>query len=454
MNKQILISDALSKLTQLGINYSVGQGTDVSIRCEFLDAGWGTGNKKISYETSAYLDENSQTIFMWEMTKEVGSGFSFGGDSESSFQSGATLFRKVKSVQYGPDGKAYEYTLDLGAIPKAFKDAAKQYGWKFKTVLKRDKASYPQGYAPFANVNQPQMAYGQASPQMPPMQQYTPQPAVPFQNQSFSGAVPPQSPPPAGNLQQNYMPPQQQPQYSNPQGSFYAQGRQNNTESKTGVLYWVLFTLLTLFDILMFAGGSGILFTALSAAILIVMFVLRKSISRGVIKPILCFVGAFILTFLIFAFTGTNGGNEANVSVGDGNIKKVAGFSFSFGSKDKPNVVKEGFARSVDQNTLKPIEKTKTFKPDDSIIYYSVLAKYLPEKTAVVAKWYYEGNLVMELGPDIMQNAIENHYYASELQRGEKLFPTGKYKIELIMSKDGKEIYKCSDEFIIDASKP
>jgi hypothetical protein len=51
--------------------------------------------------------------------------------------------RKVKSVQYGPDGKAYEYTLDLGAVSKLVKDIAKRHGWKFKTVLSRSKASYP-----------------------------------------------------------------------------------------------------------------------------------------------------------------------------------------------------------------------------------------------------------------------------------------------------------------------
>jgi glycine cleavage system H lipoate-binding protein len=40
----------------------------------------------------------------------------------------------VKNVQYGLDGKVYEYSLDLGAIPKTVKETAKQYGWKFKTV--------------------------------------------------------------------------------------------------------------------------------------------------------------------------------------------------------------------------------------------------------------------------------------------------------------------------------
>ena len=107
---------------------------------------------------------------MWEMTKETGHGLSFGGESGSSFQSGKTLFRKVKSVQYGPDGKAYEYTLDLGAIPKVVKEATKQHGWNFKTVLRRDKASWPAGYAPWAinneeTVRQSSGAFQQEQPQ-------------------------------------------------------------------------------------------------------------------------------------------------------------------------------------------------------------------------------------------------------------------------------------------------
>jgi hypothetical protein len=49
----------------------------------------------------------------------------------------------VKSTQYGAEGKVYEYELDLGAIPKAVKNIAKEGGWKFKTVLSKAKASYP-----------------------------------------------------------------------------------------------------------------------------------------------------------------------------------------------------------------------------------------------------------------------------------------------------------------------
>lgn len=142
--KQQIISEIKEKLGTLGIPAQVGSGTDIAINAEFLDAKWGTGSKKINYEALILANERERVVYMYEKTTETGSGPSFGMSAESSFQSGSTLFRKVKSVQYGPDGKAFEYTLDLGAIPKTVKEAAKRGGWKFKTVLKRNKAMYMQ----------------------------------------------------------------------------------------------------------------------------------------------------------------------------------------------------------------------------------------------------------------------------------------------------------------------
>jgi hypothetical protein len=85
---------------------------------------------------------------MWQKTGEISSGFSFGFSGGSYYQSGSTLFRKVKAVQYAPDGKVYEYNLNLGAIAEAAKSTAKRYGWKFKTVINRDKASYGENTTP------------------------------------------------------------------------------------------------------------------------------------------------------------------------------------------------------------------------------------------------------------------------------------------------------------------
>lgn len=145
--KQQILFKIRETLSALNVPAQYGNGADITISAEFLDARWSTGSKKIRYEASVFADEREQVVYMYEKTAESGQGLSFGMSGESSFQSGSTLYRKVKSIQYGPDGKAYEYALDLGAIPKAVKEAAKRDGWKFKTVLSKSKATYPAGYA-------------------------------------------------------------------------------------------------------------------------------------------------------------------------------------------------------------------------------------------------------------------------------------------------------------------
>ncbi len=162
MSKQSMIAEILPQFDKLGIPHQEGLGTDITIDCDFLDASWKTGNRKIKYDASIYFDESQQTVFMWELTKDTGAGISFGTSSESSFQSGTTLYRKVKSIQYGPDGKAYEFEIDLGAIPKTVKEAAKADGWKFKIVLKREKALNP--FANAQTLQQPQDPQNQESP--------------------------------------------------------------------------------------------------------------------------------------------------------------------------------------------------------------------------------------------------------------------------------------------------
>ena len=171
--KQQIFAEIISKISELNIPVQNGNVTDIAIAAEFLDASWSTGSKKISYEALVFLDEQQQTVFMYEKTTEIGQGFSFGSDNESTFQSGSTLYRKVKSVQYGLDGKIYEYTLNLGDIPKAVKEVAKQYGWKFKTVLNRSKAMYPVGTRQDKDDMEPQQQYQQ--PQQP--QQFSIPPA-------------------------------------------------------------------------------------------------------------------------------------------------------------------------------------------------------------------------------------------------------------------------------------
>ncbi|MGE5474153.1 MAG: zinc-ribbon domain-containing protein [Ignavibacteriales bacterium] len=308
MSKQEIIKVITEKIALLGVSFKTGVNTDTTITAELVDAGWSTGKKKINYESSIFVDQNSQTIFMWELTKEIGSGFSFGGDSESSFQSGTTLFRKVKSMQYGPEGKVFEYEFDLGAIPKAVKETAKQYGWKFKTVLKREKALWPAGYVQTQN-REVQMTNNEEVQQM----------AVPINsfctncgNKLSDVAV---FCPECGTKQRESIEQQtaskpQEP-YVKPQPTIenantVKQGCVNQAVTtqpikagKTSVIFWILFSLFALFDLVV-CKALGTIFSILSIIILIVLFTNRKSISKGFFKTLLWFVAAFIIMIVAY----------------------------------------------------------------------------------------------------------------------------------------------------------
>ncbi|NMM63426.1 hypothetical protein HBE96_12195 [Clostridium sp. P21] len=147
MDKQILISSVTSKLNKLGIKYSLGEETDISINCEFVNNLWKIGNEKIDYHVCAYFNEEVSTVLVWEMAKESSWGLSFAFENEASFQCGTAVCRIVKGIQYDDEGKAYEYSFDLSDIIRIFKYTAKENGWKFKTVIRKKKALYPVKYS-------------------------------------------------------------------------------------------------------------------------------------------------------------------------------------------------------------------------------------------------------------------------------------------------------------------
>lgn len=146
--RETLDKDIERRLKELGITPNRDTTTDWTIHQEFLDAGWSTGTKKIRYEASILINEADQTVYMHEKTHESGGGLSIGGEGETYTQRGTTLQRKVRSTHYGPEGKAYEIELNLGAIPEAVREAAKAAGYRFKTVLLKKKAQYPAGTVP------------------------------------------------------------------------------------------------------------------------------------------------------------------------------------------------------------------------------------------------------------------------------------------------------------------
>lgn len=141
MDKNEMIASIARQYQEIGIAHKIGGSSDISVDQELLDAKHPTGKIKIHYENAVLLNEKDKTIYFWELTKEIKSGFSFGFSSESFSQSGTTLSRKVKAIQYSTDGKAYEYDFDLGKLNQIVKQTAKENGWKFKVVLSKKKAT-------------------------------------------------------------------------------------------------------------------------------------------------------------------------------------------------------------------------------------------------------------------------------------------------------------------------
>lgn len=293
-----MVLDIQKGLQGIGVQAEVGQDTDLVIVQEFLDAKWSTGKKSISYEASIFISEQEKIVFMHEKTTEIGGGLSFGSGSESYSQSGTTLMRKVKSVQYGPEGKAYEIELNLGAIPKTVKEIALAAGYTFKTVVMKKKALYPAGYVPPVALDQ-QSAVDQ---ELPVESQEPESPAIP---------APPEIP---GTPATTEPIPKVEPPLAS----------STPAAPKGLVIATIGLGVLTLLWNL--ALGVSPIGWFLGAAIVVLFFSLSQTKGRGnLLKGILFFVGALILVFLVSVFTGdlsTEGSNNAESRAGQKSIEQ------------------------------------------------------------------------------------------------------------------------------------
>ena len=406
-NKHMMVTEAANALKELGVSYTLWEGTDVMIHSEFLDAAWGSGSKKIQYDASVLFDEAKQEIFMWEMTKESGSGISFGSSNESSFQTGKTLFRKVKSVQYGTDGKAYEINLDLGAITKVFKEIAKKYDWKFHTVLKKDKASYSE--------NQINETYDTFVPQKTSVR--TPEEEAESTDRSSYKT-------------------QSRKESLNPDRYQTANAKEHTMKKSNGILFWILFGVLAAFDILMIIGGSGTAFTIGALVVLGLLIVMRKFIGTGLIKTLIIFFLASLVTLVIFGLVAVPVDSETT-GESDGSTTEEAA--------SQSGAVSEGFSRTVDSTTLAPLLKTTTFTQLDEVIYFSVLCYEIPANAELMVKWYLNGELAIEVGPEVFPEGLKDQYYTTMLEKGDNPFPVGEYQVEFVISKDGAPIFTAVD---------
>ncbi len=412
--KQQILSEIGSKLSALGIPVQNGNGADITINTEFLDAGWSTGNKKISYEASVFANEQDNVIYMYEKTTEVGHGLSFGGGSGSSFQSGKTLFRKVKSVQYGLDGKAYEYTLDLGAIPKAVKETAKQYGWKFKTVLNKNKAMYPPGYVPaFApSAKQPVEQAPRASGgfcsncgmQLMESAKFCDRCGKPvgaaIRQTAAAPHLPPEQPQPAAAPAQ--------PQHGDPRGVFYA-AVPKKSRSKGGALGLIGFMLLGILLIVMLlaaesAPAGWVVSLVLFAA---AFFIQRKLKKKGcLLHFILWIITGFLLLAVLTIFT-------------------TGEFSFTAAALKNAHMT-----TAMDANG-KPADRVLSYSPNASELVAVAELRNAPANTKVKFVWrYITGDILIKEYIMDSGDSGANVYVFSNLTN-DKPWPEGKYRVDM-----------------------
>ena len=136
------IGAALSPLPQLSLTW--GGKTDLSITNELANANWGVGKKKVEYSAVLRLDAASQTVFFWEMIKESGRGLAalFSFKTETYRTDGMTRSGNVQETAYGPGGKLIDYTWDYGQVRQIIEAAVRSQGWRFETVLLKNKAMY------------------------------------------------------------------------------------------------------------------------------------------------------------------------------------------------------------------------------------------------------------------------------------------------------------------------
>ena len=321
----------------------------------------------------------------------------------------------MKSVQYGLDGKAYEYTLDLGAIPKAVKETAKQHGWKFKTVLNKNKAVYPAGYVPAL---------------VPPVKQAQPTGQTPNASGGFCsncgmplaggvkfcdkcgkpvGVTPQQSSatPPVTSVEPQYQQ-QSQPQYNNPQGQFYSEA-QRKSGGKGGTFGLIGFILLGILLIVMLAAGKATpAGWAISAIIFAVAFFIQRKLSKKgcLLNLIMWLVTGFVLLVVLTVVTTD---------------------SVSFTSAR----LKNAHMTTAMDSSGKPLDKVSSYSASAPQLVAVAELRNAPVNTKVKFVWrYITGDMLIKEYSMDSGDSNANVYVFSNLTN-DSSWPEGKYSVEM-----------------------
>lgn len=133
------VEEGLGQNAALSVSRS--QETDLEIKSVMADANWGVGKKRVEYSACLLAKEEERLVLYWEMIKESGSGMeATGGFKMEGFKVGKAISGTRKEIIIGPDGKKIvDYTWDYGKTRHAVEEIVKAQGWKFKTVLMKNK---------------------------------------------------------------------------------------------------------------------------------------------------------------------------------------------------------------------------------------------------------------------------------------------------------------------------
>lgn len=117
-----------------------GSDTDIAVTNEVVNQSWATGKKKVSYQARMLLDDSAQTVYFWEMLKEVSSGLQFKVGFETTRIKGKEVFSSRSEKYYEVNGqKVLDYQFDYGSLRGAFQEIIEQAGWNFKLVITKGK---------------------------------------------------------------------------------------------------------------------------------------------------------------------------------------------------------------------------------------------------------------------------------------------------------------------------
>jgi hypothetical protein len=136
--KQHITDDICQKLDELLIPFSLKNDSTIYVSTDFYEIGYGAEFKKISYELTVFLDEQSKSVSMYVKTVDQ-CLVAANGETREVPAPSTTIFRKVKRYVHDEAGQGSVVTTDLGEVPNTVKNTAFKYGWKFSTALNLNK---------------------------------------------------------------------------------------------------------------------------------------------------------------------------------------------------------------------------------------------------------------------------------------------------------------------------